>query len=115
MLLHAPLLRPTFLSLLRDCILERKEAAGDALALACRIIAAARCGVRDDFNLERLLVLRKEDGSWDAGVLYRFTRVEGVAWHQGLTVALAVLAVEEWDALRKREGDGMGKEKMWCR
>lgn len=100
MLRKAPRLRKRFGSVFRDCVLERKEAGGDALSLACRVIAAARCGISDEQNLEKLLVLQREDGSWDAGVVYHFTRVEGVAWHQGLTVALAVLAIEEWDALR---------------
>lgn len=95
-------LRERFGPMLRDCVLERTEADGDALALACRVIAAARCGVSDERNLERLLSLQMEDGEWEGGVLYRFNRTEGVAWHQGFTVSLAVLAIEEWDALRRR-------------
>lgn len=101
LLRKAPRLSNRFGTVLRDCVLERKEAQGDALSLACRIIAAARCGIRDDVNMEKLLMTQKEDGSWEKGVIYQFTRYEGVAWHQGLTVALAVLAVEEWDHLRK--------------
>lgn len=102
MLRKAPRLRNRFGSVLRDCVLERKEAPGDALSLACRLIAAARCGIRDEQNMEKLLMLQRGDGSWDAGVLYQFTRVSGVAYHQGSTVALAVLAIEEWEALRKK-------------
>lgn len=101
MLRKAPLLCHRFGAVLRDCVLERKEASGDALAIACRLVAAARCGIRDEQNMEKLLLLQREDGSWDAGVVYQFTRFAGVAYHQGLTVALAVLAIEEWDALRK--------------
>ena len=101
MLRKAPRLCNRFGSILRDCTLERKEAPGDALSLACRLIAAARCGIRDDQNMEKLLVLQREDGSWDPGLIYQFTRFSGVAYHQGLTVSLAVLAIEEWDALRK--------------
>ena len=102
LLRKAPNLRARFGPVLRDCVLERMEADGDALALAARLIAAARCGVRNDTNMAKLLALQRGDGSWDKGVVYRFTRVEGVAWHQGFTVALAVLAIEEWDSLRKR-------------
>lgn len=101
LLRKAPNLRQRFGHVLRDCVLERTEAGGDALALASRLIAAARCGVRNDRNMERLLALQREDGSWEAGVVYQFTRVSGVAWHQGLTVSLAVLAIEEWDYLRR--------------
>lgn len=100
LLRKAPNLRERFGPVLRDCVLERMEADGDALALASRLIAAARCGVRNDRNMEKLLVLQLGDGSWEAGVVYQFTRVSGVAWHQGLTVSLAVLAIEEWDNLR---------------
>ena len=101
MLQRAPNLRERFGSVLRDCVLERMEADGDPLALASRLITAARCGVRNDHNMEKLLALQKEDGSWDAGVVYQFTRVSGLAWHQGFTVSLAVLAIEEWDHLRR--------------
>lgn len=102
LLRKAPNLRKRFGPVLRDCVLERMEADGDALALASRLIAAARCGVRNDHNMARLLALQREDGSWEAGVVYQFSRVSGVAWHQGLTVSLAILAIEEWDYLRKK-------------
>ena len=103
LLRKAPSLRSRFGPVLRECVLERTEADGDALALAARLIAAARCGVvvGNGYLLEKLLMLQKEDGSWEAGVVYRFNRIEGVAWHQGFTVALAVLAIEEWDFLRR--------------
>ena len=101
LLRKAPNLRSRFGPVLRECVLERMEAGGDALALASRLIAAARCGVRNDHVLEKLLALQKEDGSWEAGVVYHFIRLSGVAWHQGFTVSLAVLAIEEWDHLRK--------------
>ena len=86
-------------------MLERREADcdDDALAFASRVIASARCGMRDDSNLEKLLRLQRDDGSWDAGIVYQFTRKEGVAWHQGFTVAMAVRAIEEWEELRKRK------------
>ena len=108
-LLHrAPDLRARFDPVLRDCVLERMEVDGDALALAGRVIAAARCGVKDDASLAELLALQKANGSWDKGVVYRFTRVEGVAWYLGFTVGMAVLAIEEWDWLRRR-GEWNGK------
>ena len=101
LLRKAPNLRDRFGPMLKACVLERMEADGDALALASRLITAARCGVRDERNMERLLRLQKEDGSWEKGVVYRFNRTQGVAWHQGFTVSLAILAIEEWDFLRQ--------------
>ena len=102
LLRKAPTLRARFGPVLRDWVLERMEADGDALGLAARVIAGARCGVRNDAGMAKLLALQRGDGSWDKGVVYRFTRVEGVAWHKGFTVALAVLAIEEWEFLRRR-------------
>ena len=54
------------------------EANGDTLALAARLITAARCGVKNDANMAKLLALQRGDGSWDKGVIYQFTRAEGV-------------------------------------
>lgn len=101
MIVKAPQMSGRFELVLRDCVLGRMEAAGDALSVACRLIAAARCRVRSDFGLERLLSTQREDGSWDNGVIYHSTREAGLAYHQGLTVSLAVLAVEEWANLRQ--------------
>ena len=59
--------------------------------------------------MAKLLALQRGDGSRDKGVVYQFTRVEGVAWHQGFTVSLAVLMIE------KCGGDdaGVGTANVW--
>lgn len=92
--------RTTFSQALRGCIHDYVDTKTDALGLACRIIAGARCGIRLDSCLNKLLALQQEDGSWPACVIYKFNRRDGVCWHQGLTVALAVKAIEDWDKLR---------------
>ena len=91
---------------LRHSISSRINTETDALGLACRIIAGARCGLRLDSCLNKLLALQQEDGSWPICVLYKFNRRDGVCWHRGLTVAMALKAVEEWESLRIGGGHG---------
>ena len=100
LLVKAPSLRARFQPVLKDCILERSQADGDALSLACRVVTAARCGVPDKQNLDRLLFLQREDGSWQRGLIYRWNRKSAHGFHQGLTVSLAILACEEFERLR---------------
>ena len=99
-------LKARFSQNLRHCISSRINTETDALGLACRIIAGARCGLRLDSCLNKLLALQQEDGSWPICVLYKFNRRDGVCWHRGLTVAMALRAVEEWESLRIGGGHG---------
>lgn len=92
--------------MLRKCALERTEALGDALPLACRIIASARCGVQCRVDFERMLKMQEGDGSFGAGLCYGFGRGRLNMYHRGLTAALAVLAIREWDQLRREEDQG---------
>lgn len=109
LLVHAPHLRSRFEPVLRDCVIERTEAPGDAVALAARIIASARCGVRCSVDFERMLMMQEGDGSFGAGLCYRFARGGMDFFHRGLTAALAVLAVREWDRLRSLDEQGLAE------
>ena len=100
LLVHAPHLRKRFEPMLRECVLERTEAPGDALSLACRIIASARCRINCRVDFERMLTMQEEDGGFGAGLCYGFARGGLDCYHRGLTAALAVLAIKEWDHLR---------------
>ena len=102
LLIKAPPLQTRFKPVLKDCILERSQADGDALSLACRVVTAARCGIADKNNLDRLMTLQQADGSWQRGVIYRWNRKLAHGYHQGLTVSLAMLACEEFDKLRSK-------------
>lgn len=90
---------PTF----RDCVAEVVGNPGDALALALRVVCMARAGLNGAGELQRLLALQSEDGSWGDGCCYQFSRIKAKGYHRGLTAALAVLAVREWNQAR-REG-----------
>ncbi len=100
LLYKAPHLAPWFRATLKACVLERTGAPGDALSFACRIIVGARVGVGNDLDFERLMALQLEDGSWGDGMCYRYAGINCSCYHRGLTAALAVLAVWEWDVLR---------------
>ncbi|KAF7114146.1 hypothetical protein CNMCM5793_007724 [Aspergillus hiratsukae] len=99
LLLKAPNLSPRFQMVLRDCVLERKEAPGNSLSLAARLICAAHCGVRDDAAVRTLVIRQKEDGSWPAGAIYKSPQSGAVCYHQGLTTAWAIQAIREQAAV----------------
>ena len=45
---------------------------------------------------------QEEDGSFGAGLCYRFARGGLDVYHRGLTASLAILAVKERDQLRSQ-------------
>ena len=95
---------------LRDCTLERTEAPGDTLSPACRVIVSARCGISWRKDFERLLMTQEEDGSFGAGLCYRFARGGLDFYHRGLTASLAILAIKEWDQLRSQQEQEMADQ-----
>ncbi|KAJ5462376.1 hypothetical protein N7530_010581 [Penicillium desertorum] len=95
LLLKAPALRRRFGTLLYDCVLERKAAAVDSLSLAARLIAAARCGIRDDDAVSELIIRQEYDGSWPAGAIYKSPQSGDLCYHQGVTTAWAIQAIKE--------------------
>ena len=108
--MHAPHLRSRFEPVLRECVLERTEALGDALSLARRIIASARCGIQCSVDFERMLTMKEEDGSFGAGLCYGFGREGLNLYHRSLTAALAVLVIREWDQLRSEEDQDFSRK-----
>jgi hypothetical protein len=99
LLQKAPNLRPRFQMVFRDCVLERKEAPSDSLSLAARLICAARCGLRDDAAVQRLVTRQNDDVSWPAGAIYKSPQSGAVCYHQGLTTAWAIQAIGEQAAV----------------
>ncbi|KAI0029804.1 HAD-like domain-containing protein [Vararia minispora EC-137] len=90
--------------LLRERLLERVGAPGDALALAMRIIACARVGIKDELDLRQLLPMQLEDGSWGPGSIYKYGSSGVRIGNFGLATALALNAVEEIAGLSTDEG-----------
>ncbi|THU99223.1 HAD-like protein [Dendrothele bispora CBS 962.96] len=78
----------------------------DPLGLAMRIYAGAVVGLVASVDLERLLTMQHEDGSWKGGVYYRFPTASQVACNDGMTTALAIQAIESAKKL-KRQGLGI--------
>ena len=115
LLVHAPPVRSRFEPVLRECVLERTEAPDDALSLACRIIASARCGIQCCVDFERMLTMQEGDGRFGAGQRYGFERGKLNMCHRGLTAALAVLAIMEWDQLRREEELGYANAMGWIK
>ncbi|KAI0029793.1 HAD-like domain-containing protein [Vararia minispora EC-137] len=80
-------------ALLRERLLERVGAPGDALALAMRIVACARVGIKDEPDLHQLLPMQLEDGSWGPGGIYKYGSSGIGIGNYGLATALALNAI----------------------
>jgi hypothetical protein len=105
--LHS-LLKP----LLKERVQERIGAAGDALALAMRILTCSSVGIRDEVDLRALLPLqyvftrhsffdeeikiqnRSEDGGWEIGWICKYSSSGIKIGNRGLTTAYAINAIE---------------------
>ena len=79
--------------LLRERILERAGAAGDALALSMRVLAGMAVGVRLERELAELLPLQYEDGGWGPGWIYKYGSSNIKIGNRGLTTAFALNAI----------------------
>ncbi|KAI0267118.1 HAD-like domain-containing protein [Gloeopeniophorella convolvens] len=81
--------------LLRARVLERIGAAGDALALAMRVLAAAAVGLHAEAarDLAALLPLQLEDGGWGPSWVYKYGASGVKIGNRGLTTALALRAI----------------------
>lgn len=85
---------------LKERLRERIGAAGDALALAMRVLACATVGVRDELDMRLLLRLQSEDGGWEAGWVYKYGSSGVKIGNRGLTTAMAINAIESLDTVK---------------
>jgi len=79
--------------LLRERILERAGAAGDALALSMRVLAGMAVSVRLERELAELLPLQCEDGGWGPSWVYKYGASGVKIGNRGLTTAFALNAI----------------------
>lgn len=86
--------------LFRRRVTERFGAEGDSLALAMRVIAAASVGLIDRLDLNRLLSLQQQDGSWVDGWFYKYGSSGRLLRNDGVTTALGIRAIQ---AVRRLE------------
>ena len=89
--------------MLKERIVERFGAEADPLSLASRIIAACRVGIVDHRDLETLLSMQSEDGSWKNGWFYKFGATGISICNDGVTTALAIRAIRETEQLWKTQ------------
>jgi hypothetical protein len=92
-----PSLHLTFVPILRERILERAGAPGDALALAMRVLAGVVVGLRMERDLAALLPLQCEDGGWGPSWIYKYGSSGIKIGNRGLTTALALNAIAALD------------------
>ena len=85
-------------------VVERFGTEGDALALAMRIITAASIGFVDRPDFERLMSMQQVDGSWTRGWFYKLRSSGLLVCNDGVTTALAILAIESVSQLKSRRG-----------
>ena len=72
---------------------ERFEVEGDALALARRILVAANIGLVCHADVQTLVSMQRDDGSWTTGWIYKFGSSGMLIENDGLTTTLAMKAV----------------------
>jgi hypothetical protein len=90
---HHPRLHARLASLLRERVLERSGCAGDALALAMRVLVGAAVGLRMERDLAALLPLQCEDGGWGPSWIYKYGSSGIKIGNRGLSTALALNAI----------------------
>ena len=89
--------------ILKERVVERFGAEVDPLSLASRIIAACTVGIVDHRDLDTLLSMQSEDGSWKNGWFYKFGGSGILIRNDGVTTALAIRAIQEADQLWKTQ------------
>ena len=95
LLQNSPEVRQRLGRLFKDRVMERFGAEADSLSLAVRIITATVVDLVDDRDLETLLFMQCEDGSWGDGWLYRYGRFGLLIGNDGATTALAIQAIQQ--------------------
>ena len=85
----------------KERITERFGADANSLSLAARILAASVIDIVDNRDLETLLSMQSEDGSWSNGWFYRYGASGIMIRNDGVTTAFAIRAIQQVDQLRK--------------
>jgi hypothetical protein len=93
----------------KDRMMERFGAEADSLSLAARIVAAMVVDLVDDRDLETLLSMQREDGSWGDGWFYKYPSSGVLIRNDGLTTALAIQAIQQVQQLRSMQSNTLTK------
>jgi hypothetical protein len=89
----------------KDRVMERFGAEVDSLSLAARIISATVAGLVDDRDLEALLSMQCEDGSWGKSWVCKYGSSGILIRNDGVTTALAIQAIQQVELLRKMQSN----------
>ena len=87
-----------YAGILKERFSERVGLEGDSLALAMRVSACNTVGIKDELDLKTLRARQTSDGSWADGWVYRYGVHGTHIANKGLTTALAISAIEGFDA-----------------
>jgi hypothetical protein len=109
LLQNSPEVRQRLGRIFEDRVIERFGAEGDSLSLAARIIAATVVDLVDDRDLETLLSMQREDGSWGEGWLFKYGSSRILIRNDGVTTALAIQAIQQVRRLRSVQSDAATK------
>ncbi|KAJ7750444.1 hypothetical protein DFH07DRAFT_827824 [Mycena maculata] len=96
----SPAVREHFGPLFALRVMKLLGSPGDALVLCMRILVAADVGLCDKAEHERLLTMQEVDGSGPMGWMYKYGAVVILIGNKRLTMALAINALKEVEALR---------------
>ena len=89
-----PELHLTLDLLLKERVQERIGAAGDAPALAMRILVCNFVRIRDEVDLRTLFTMQCTDVGWEIGWMYHFSTSRVSVGNRGLITPLAMKAIE---------------------
>jgi hypothetical protein len=82
-------------SMFKERIQERFGAEANSLSLAARILAAVAVDIVDRRDLETLLSMQREDGSWGNSWFFKTPQTATQIRNDGVTTALAIHAIQQ--------------------
>jgi hypothetical protein len=85
--------RERFGPVFKERVTERFGLDGDALALSMRLIAGNSFGLVNRSDLNVLLAMQQDDGSWTDGWFYKYGASGMLIKNDGLTTSLAIKAI----------------------
>ena len=86
-------------SMFKERIQERFGVEADSLSLAARILAAITVNIVDRRDLETLLSMQREDGSWGDSWFFKAPETARRIRNDGATTALSIHAIQQVEKL----------------
>jgi hypothetical protein len=99
LLQNSPEVRQRLGSMFKERIQERFGVEADSLSLAARILAAITVNIVDRRDLETLLSMQREDGSWGDSWFFKTPETAIRVRNDGATTALSIHAIQQVEKL----------------